>query len=120
VATLGYSAAGMFTNNIEMANDLTAGGELVNERVWRLPMYEDYFADMQSDIADIKNLSGKPVAGAITAAKFLEFFTSEHKNWTHLDIAGVAFTDSEFAKMRSATAYGVRLLVNYMEKLIGK
>ena len=120
VATLGYSAAGMFTNNIEMANDLTAGGELVNERVWRLPMYEDYFADMQSDIADIKNLSGKPVAGAITAAKFLEFFTSEHKNWTHLDIAGVAFTDSEFAKMRSATAYGVRLLVNYMEKLIEK
>lgn len=120
VATLGYSAAGMFTNSNEMANDLTAGGELVNERVWRLPMYEDYFADMQSDIADIKNLSGKPVAGAITAAKFLEFFTSEHKNWTHLDIAGVAFTDSEFAKMRSATAYGIRLLVNYMEKLIEK
>lgn len=117
VATLGYFAAGMFTCNDEMAAALTSAGEAVNERVWRLPMWEDYAADMQSDIADIKNLSGKPVAGAITAAKFLEYFTSEHKSWTHLDIAGVAFTDSEYAKMRTATAYGVRLLVRYMETL---
>lgn len=118
VATLGYSAAGMFTNNEEMAAALTSVGESVNERVWRLPLFEDYLTDMQSDIADIKNLSGKPVAGASTAAKFLEYFTSEHKKWTHLDIAGVAFTDSEFAKMRTATAYGVRLLTGYMNKLI--
>ena len=100
-----------------MAKDLSIVGEEVNERVWRLPLWEDYLADMQSDIADIKNLSGKPVAGAITAAKFVEYFTSEHAKWTHLDIAGVAFTDSEYAKMRTATAYGVRLLVKYMEKI---
>jgi len=117
VATLGYSAAGLFTNNDQMAADLSHAGEPVNERVWRLPLFDDYMAEMQSDMADIKNLSGKPVAGASTAAKFLEFFTSEHKNWAHLDIAGVAFTDSEFARMRTATAYGVRLLVNYMKKL---
>jgi leucyl aminopeptidase len=118
VAALGYCAAGMFTNNDDMAAVLSECGENVNERVWRFPLWEDYLADMQSDIADIKNLSGKPVAGAITAAKFLEFFTSEHRKWTHLDIAGVAFTDSEFAKMRTSTAYGVRLLHNFMNNLI--
>jgi leucyl aminopeptidase len=118
VATLGYSAAGLFSKNDEMAHNLSAAGENLNEKVWRLPMWDDYAVDMQSDIADIKNLSGKPVAGAITAAKFLEAFTSEHKNWTHLDIAGVAFTDSEFGKMRTATAYGVRLLYNYIQQLI--
>ncbi|MBK8515566.1 MAG: leucyl aminopeptidase family protein [Saprospiraceae bacterium] len=120
VATLGYNAAGMFTNSDEMADLLSKVGETVNERVWRLPLWEEYFIDMNSDIADIKNLSGKPVSGAITAAKFLEYFTSEHKNWTHLDIAGVSFTDSEFAKTRTATGYGVRLLVNYMKALIKK
>jgi leucyl aminopeptidase len=117
VATLGYHASGMFTHNDEMANTLAMAGESVNERVWRLPLWEDYAADMNSDIADIKNLSGKPVAGAITAAKFLEFFTSDHKKWVHLDIAGVSFTDSEFAKTRTATAYGVRLLTEFMKKI---
>lgn len=117
VATLGYFAAGMFTHNDELANALSDAGQKVNERVWRLPLWEDYASDMNSDIADIKNLSGKPVAGAITAAKFLEFFTSEHKKWAHLDIAGVAFTDSEFAKTRTATSYGVRLLYEFMKNL---
>ena len=98
--------------------ELSKAGEDVNERVWRLPLWEDYAVEMNSEIADIKNLSSKPVAGAITAAKFLEFFIADHKNWVHLDIAGVAFTDSEFAKTRTATAYGVRLLVKYMESLI--
>jgi leucyl aminopeptidase len=119
VATLGYHASGMFTHNDEMANTLAMAGESVNERVWRLPLWEDYAVEMNSDIADIKNLSGKPVAGAITAAKFLEFFTSDHKKWVHLDIAGVSFTDSEFAKTRTATAYGVRLLTEFMKKIGG-
>jgi leucyl aminopeptidase len=120
IAALGYSTSGIFTHNDEMANDLTAAGESVHERVWRLPLWDDYAPDMHSDIADIKNFSGKPVAGAITAAKFLEAFTLEHPKWTHIDIAGVAFSDSEFAKMRTATGYGVRLLYTYMNMLINK
>ena len=120
VATLGYSASGMFTNNDEIAEALSKAGDKVNEKVWRLPLWEEYAIEMNSDIADIKNLSSKPVAGAITAAKFLEYFVAEHKNWVHLDIAGVAFTDSEFAKTRTATAYGVRLLIKFIESLIEK
>lgn len=120
IAALGYSASGIFTHNDEMASDLTIAGDAVHERVWRLPLWEDYAPDMHSDIADIKNFSGKPIAGAITAAKFLEVFTAEHPKWAHLDIAGVAFSDSEFAKMRTATGYGVRLLYSYMNMLINK
>ena len=57
------------------------------------------------------------VAGAISAAKFLEYFTENHKAWAHLDIAGVAFGDDEFAKSKHATAYGVHLLTKFIENL---
>lgn len=120
IATLGYTAGGLFTQNDEMAHDLSVAGKEVHERLWRLPLWEEYLTDMQSDIADIKNLSGRPISGAITAAKFVEYFTDEHPNWAHLDIAGVAFGDSEYAKMRTATGYGVRLMVQYMQMLIAK
>lgn len=118
VATLGSVAAGLFTHDDELANILSQAGEETNEKIWRLPLWEDYASEMNSDIADIKNLSGKPVAGAITAAKFLEFFTDNHLHWAHLDIAGVAFTDSEFAKTRTATGFGVRLLTHFIRQLI--
>jgi leucyl aminopeptidase len=70
---------------------------------------------MDSDIADIKNFSGKPMAGAISAAKFLEFFTENHPAWMHLDIAGVSFIDDEFAKTKHASAWGVHLLAKLVE-----
>lgn len=117
IATLGNVAAGMFTKNDQLAQFLSSLGEKVNERLWRLPLWEEYMTEMQSDIADIKNLSTKPVAGATTAAKFLEYFVEDHPSWAHLDIAGVAFTDSEFAKTRTSTGFGIRLLLEYMKTL---
>ncbi len=117
VQTLGYSAAGMFTNNSDMATTMSSIGLQTNERVWQLPLYSDFEAELHSDIADLRNFSGKPVAGAITAAKFLEAFTESHGNWMHLDIAGVAFGDSPYSKMKSATGYGVQLVTNYIKTL---
>ncbi len=117
VQTLGYSAAGMFTNNSEMANQMSKVGFETHERVWQLPLFEDYDSDLHSDVADLRNFSGKPIAGAITAAKFLEAFTDNHKSWMHLDIAGVSFGDSSYSKMKSATGYGVQLITNYIKKL---
>ena len=117
IQTLGYHAAGLFTQNDELAQMMSEAGETVFERVWRLPVWDDYMGDMQSDMADIKNLSGKPVAGAITAAKFVEYFTENHDKWAHLDIAGVAFSDSEFTKQRAATGFGIRLLYEFIKKL---
>jgi leucyl aminopeptidase len=115
VQTLGYAAAGMFTNNTKMADQMSKVGFETNERVWQLPMFEDYESDLHSDIADIRNFSGKPIAGAITAAKFLEAFTEKHESWMHLDIAGVSFGDSPYAKMKSASGYGIQLITNYIK-----
>lgn len=115
VRALGYSAAGMFTNNKEMAQRLSEIGNAIHERVWPMPLFDDFEEDLHSDIADIRNFSEKPVAGAITAAKFLEAFTESHEKWVHLDIAGVAFGSSDYAKMKSATGFGVRLLIDYMK-----
>ena len=110
IAALGYAAAGLLSNNDMLADELLNAGQDSGEKLWRLPLWDDYKDMMKSDIADIKNLSAAPVAGAITAAKFLEYFIDGHTQWAHLDIAGMAFTDSEFGSMKSATAYGVRLL----------
>lgn len=116
VAALGQQAAGLFTKNDELALSLSAAGTQSGERVWRMPMFDEYHDDMQSDIADIKNLGDKPYAGSITAAKFLEVFTDEHPAWAHLDIAGMAFQPNGFGKSNCATGYGVRLLVRWLEE----
>ena len=117
VGTLGYECAGLFTNNEELSKKLQQAGDAVGERLWQLPLWDAYKPDIDSEIADVKNYSGKPVAGAISAAKFLEFFTDNHASWAHLDIAGVAFGDDEFAKTKHATAYGVHLITNFIENL---
>jgi leucyl aminopeptidase len=120
VQSLGYFAAGLFTHNDELANQLIQSGEQTDEKLWRMPLWDDYKTDMLSDVADIKNLSSKPVAGSITAAKFLEYFTEGHTQWAHIDIAGMAFVDSEFTKMRMASAYGVHLIYRFLENLSSK
>ncbi len=117
VRTLGYHAAGLFTKNYELRDALLEAGDAVGERLWPLPMWDEYHEEMQSDVADIKNLGTRPMAGGITAAKFLEFFTEEHEQWAHLDIAGVAFADAEFSKQKSATAYGLRLIIEFLKSL---
>ncbi len=117
IAALGYVAAALLSNNDELADKLLKTGQLTGEKLWRMPLWDDYKDAMKSDIADIKNLSSAPVAGAITAAKFLELFIDGHSKWAHLDIAGMAFGDSEFGSMKSSTAYGVRLLTAWLRGL---
>lgn len=114
VRTFGYQAAALFSNDDQLAHHLEQAGRQTGERVWRLPIWEEYGDDMKSDVADIKNFSGRPVAGAITAAKFLEFFTDNHPSWAHLDIAGTAFGDTPYGKGKAATGYGIRLLIQFL------
>ena len=117
MGTFGHECAALFTNNEAVAKGLQASGDSIGERMWPLPLWEAYDQDIESEIADVRNYSGKPLAGAITAAKFLEYFTKGHKAWAHLDIAGVAFGTDEFAKSKHATAYGVQLLTKFIENL---
>ncbi len=114
VRALGYQAAGLFTSNDRLAEALSRCGEEYGERVWRLPIWDAYKKDIESDVADVKNYSGRPVAGAISAAKFLEVFTDEHPAWAHMDIAGVAFGESELSNGKSASGYGIRLLYEFI------
>lgn len=115
VATFGNECGALFTNNEVLGKQLQQAGDGIGERLWPLPLWDAYKSDIESEIADVKNYSGKPVAGAISAAKFLEFFTENHTSWAHLDIAGVTFVDDEFAKTKHATAFGVHLITNFIE-----
>ncbi len=115
VRTFGYHCAGLFSKNETLLETLTAAANQTGERVWTLPLWDDYNENLASDVADIKNYSGKPLSAGIDAAKFLEFFTDNHPAWAHLDIAGVAFGNSGLSKEKSATAYGIRLLTTFIE-----
>ena len=118
VRTLGYEAASLFTNDLALADMLIESGEESNEKLWRMPLWSAYGKDLRSDVADIRNIGAKPVAGAIKAAKFLEYFIDEEASWAHIDMAGVAFGNNEFAKSKSASGYGVRLIFGLMKKLV--
>lgn len=118
IMALGYKAAALISPNDELAEDLFRAGLETGEKVWRMPHWDEYKDSLKSDIADLKNLAGSPIGGAINAAKFLEEFVDKHSSWAHLDIAGTAFGDSEYGSMKSATGYGVRLLIHYIESNI--
>ncbi len=115
VATFGSVCAGLMSNDEELADDLVSSGLQSGERVWQLPLWQEHREEMDSDIADIKNLPTRPVAGAITAAAFLQAFIGDHPSWAHLDIAGVAFGETKYSKSKAATGYGVQLLTRYIK-----
>ncbi|MGS0747277.1 M17 family metallopeptidase [Halpernia sp. GG3] len=117
VRILGSTAGALFGNNDGLIKDLEKSGNLTNQKLWNLPLWDIWSEMLTSDVADLKNLPSSPVGGCITAAKFLENFIEGHTNWAHLDIAGVAFGKVNYAKEYAATGYGVQLLINYLEKI---
>jgi leucyl aminopeptidase len=88
---------------------LAAAGQTAYDRVWRMPLWEDYQEQLRSNFADFANIGGRP-AGAVTAACFLERFTKKFK-WAHLDIAGVAWRSG---KEKGATGRPVPLLTQFL------
>jgi leucyl aminopeptidase len=113
VIALGYQAAGLFTNNDELAEKLSKAGFRSGEKVWRMPLWDDYDKQIKSEVADVKNTGGRG-AGAITAAKFLEKFIGDHKAWAHLDIAGPSFPSMSPGGAKSSSGFGVRLLAEVL------
>jgi leucyl aminopeptidase len=92
VVALGNDISGLMTNDAGLAERIEAAAETVGELVWQLPMHSHFKEQIQSQVADIKNIGDGRWGGAITAAKFLEEFVAE-KPWAHLDIAGPAFAE---------------------------
>ena len=101
----------MFANDDKLAAMLSEAGEKTGEKVWRLPLGENYNKEINSDIADMKNVGSGRGAGSITAAQFLERFIVPRTPWAHLDIAAMAWSNRDLATApKGATGYGVRLL----------
>ncbi len=116
VVALGSEAAGLFSNDDELARKLIDCGERVGERLWRLPEWDDYKDLIRSEWADMKNSGGR-WGGAISAALFLKEYVN-CPSWAHLDIAGTAYMEHETAReARGATGAGVRVTVEFLESL---
>jgi leucyl aminopeptidase len=109
IVALGHEYGGMFSNDDGLAQKLSAAGQATAEKLWRFPLDDSYDQLIKSDIADMKNIGGRP-AGSISAAQFIQRFVNG-KPWAHLDIAGVAWSTKDAPCVpKGATAYGVRLL----------
>lgn len=120
IVALGDVRMGLFSNQDQLADQLYRAGEKTGERVWRLPLDDDYKEALKSSIADCKNCSSKRSAGSVTAALFLEKFIEKKTPWVHLDIAGTARIDEpSHYNLTHASGSGVRLIIEWIESLSG-
>ena len=116
IVALGDLASGLFSNDDKLATQLYEAGEVVHERLWRLPLFPEYKEGLKSTIADIKNAAVDRKASSISGAMFIQAFVEETP-WAHLDIAGTAYlTAPRDYHSTPATGVGVRLLVEYFSK----
>ena len=115
VVALGHYATGMMGNDQKVMDALSKAGEKTYERVWQLPMFDEYEKLIKSDVADVKNVGGR-WGGAITAGFFLKKFIGDYK-WVHLDIAGTAILEEDQPYTpKGGSGVGVRLLVEFLKQ----
>ncbi len=112
---LGPQAAAVFANNDNLAGKLLAAADASGDRLWRLPLYDEYAEAIKSQVADVKNSAGR-FAGIGISAKFIEHFTEGYP-WAHVDMASMAWAEEDKpAQPKGATGYGVRLFTAFLEK----
>jgi leucyl aminopeptidase len=115
IIALGHCASAVLGNHEGLIRQLLRAGEQSGERLWQLPLWDDYAAQIKSEVADVKNTGGRP-AGTITAAAFLQKFAGDY-TWAHLDIAGTAWEEKgQPCTPKGGTGVGVRLLVQYLRQ----
>lgn len=116
LVALGLEYTGLMGNDQELMDKIIASGQMTGEKLWQLPLAEEYRGELKSPIADLKNIGGS-YAGTITAALFLEHFVEKTK-WAHLDIAGPSWTDSGKSYIpRGGTGVMVRTLAHFLNHL---
>jgi len=110
VVALGPERAGLFCDDDQLSEDLLKAGEATGERLWRMPLGDLHAKDIESEIADIRNVGSSRDGGAIVAAQFIKRFAGDAV-WAHLDIAGTAWSNKAGPLTpKGATGFGVRLL----------
>ena len=115
VIALGHVASGLFSNDDALAREVASAADAAHDRVWRLPVWDDYQEQLKSNFADFANIGGRP-AGAVTAACFLARFAGKFK-WAHLDIAGTAWKSGA---ENGATGRPVPLLTQFLVNRAGR
>lgn len=117
VVALGKVRAGVMSTDDALADALAAAGERSDERLWRLPLDEEYFDLIRGSDSDMRNSAGKPLASSIVGGIFLKQFVMNDVPWAHIDVAGVATIEKGSSGGKEATGFGVRLILNYLENL---
>lgn len=116
MVALGEVASGLCSNDAEFAKELIEAGKLEGEKIWEMPLFEEYRKLIDSDIADIKNTGGR-FAGMITAALFLQEFVPEKAPWCHLDVAGTAYRSAPLGMTpKGGSGEPMRTLVRWAEE----
>ena len=116
---LGRQHAAMYTRDEKVAKSFSEAGERSGDRVWHMPLVDDYKEALESPIADLSHITSKKhfSAGSVTAALFLEHFAGD-RTWVHFDIAGVARSESDSGENpKGGTGFGVRLLIEWLTSL---
>src|SRR5262245_8020223 len=120
VVALGLGLTGVFVTDDGLASRVLGAADAAGERMWRMPLHDEYKEGFKSDIADLNNISSQRGGGAIVAGLFMRDFTGG-RPWAHLDIAGTAFTERELPLgPKGGTGVGVRTLLAYLHAVAGR
>jgi leucyl aminopeptidase len=116
VVALGSKVTGLFSNNDALTEELRAAAESAGEYLWPMPLVEDYRSELESEVADAKNI-GSRYGGSITAALFLSRFVTDELPWAHLDIAGAARAERDYDEIpKGGTGTATRTLIEWIER----
>ena len=117
MVALGQHYAGMFCNDDDLSDALYKSGIETNEKVWRMPLHDDFDKELNSPFVDLKNIGAGRYGGSVTAAQFLQRFVPPKTKWAHLDIAGTTWKNSgDILNSKGATGFGLTLIADFIDR----
>ncbi len=117
MVALGQHYAGLFCNDDTLAETLYQSGLDTNEKVWRMPLHDDFDKELNSPFVDLKNIGAGRYGGSVTAAQFLQRFLPKDTIWAHLDIAGTSWKNSgDIMNNKGSTGFGLTLIADFINK----
>ncbi len=117
MVALGQHYAGLFCNDDKLSDTLYQSGQDTNEKVWRMPLHDDFDKELNSPFVDLKNIGAGRYGGSVTAAQFLQRFVPKNTKWAHLDIAGTTWKNSgDIMNNKGSTGFGLTLIADFINK----
>jgi leucyl aminopeptidase len=117
MVALGQHYSGLFCNDDKLAEVLYQSGIDTNEKVWRMPLHDDFDKELNSPFVDLKNIGAGRYGGSVTAAQFLQRFVPKDTIWAHLDIAGTTWKNAgDIMNNKGSTGFGLTLIADFISK----